>query len=108
MGNAKQAASFYTTRLGFEQYAYQGLETGSRQLAKYVVKQNKVSAVSTDTFMYNKTYWRRVDFNRPMQNYWRNARDDDKMIKWFVIYCYFPFYKLADCFRVRYIIRAEW
>lgn len=45
MGNAKQAASYYTTRLGFELYAYQGLETGSRKFAKYVVKQNKVCAL---------------------------------------------------------------
>jgi hypothetical protein len=42
VGNAKQAASYYTTRMGFEPLAYQGLETGSRQLAKHAVKQNKV------------------------------------------------------------------
>lgn len=42
VGNAKQAASYYTTRLGFEPLAYQGLETGNRQFAKHVVKQNKV------------------------------------------------------------------
>lgn len=42
VGNAKQAASYYTTRMGFEPYAYQGLETGSRKFAKHVVKQNKV------------------------------------------------------------------
>lgn len=29
--------------MGFEPYAYQGLETGSRKLAKHVVKQNDVS-----------------------------------------------------------------
>lgn len=45
VGNAKQAASYYTTRLGFQLHAYQGLETGSRKFAKYVVKQNKVSAL---------------------------------------------------------------
>lgn len=27
VGNAKQAASYYTSRFGFEYYAYQGLET---------------------------------------------------------------------------------
>lgn len=42
VGNAKQAASYYCTRLGFAPYAYQGLETGSRQMAKHVVKQNKI------------------------------------------------------------------
>jgi 4-hydroxyphenylpyruvate dioxygenase len=39
VGNAKQAASFYCARLGFEPMAYMGLETGSRQVACHVVKQ---------------------------------------------------------------------
>ena len=43
VSNAKQTASYYSTRLGFEIIAYQGLETGSRQVAKYVCKQNKVN-----------------------------------------------------------------
>ncbi|XP_068220015.1 4-hydroxyphenylpyruvate dioxygenase-like [Palaemon carinicauda] len=42
VGNAKQAASYYTTRLGFEPYAYKGLETGSRDVCYHVVKQNKI------------------------------------------------------------------
>lgn len=42
VGNAKQAASYYVTRLGFEYLAYQGLETGHREYAKHVVKQNNV------------------------------------------------------------------
>lgn len=42
VGNAKQAASYYATRMGFELYGYQGLETGARDYARYVVKQNKV------------------------------------------------------------------
>lgn len=42
MGNAKQAASYYTTRMGFEPVAYQGLETGHRQFVRHVVRQNKV------------------------------------------------------------------
>ncbi|KAI7900098.1 4-hydroxyphenylpyruvate dioxygenase [Cokeromyces recurvatus] len=37
--NAKQAASFYCTRLGFKHIAYRGLETGSRETASHVVKQ---------------------------------------------------------------------
>lgn len=45
MGNAKQAASYYTTRMGFEPVAYQGLETGHRQFARHVVKQNKVRSI---------------------------------------------------------------
>lgn len=37
VGNAKQAASFYCARLGFEYVAYQGLETGNRDFATHVV-----------------------------------------------------------------------
>jgi len=39
VGNAKQAASYYCARLGFEPLAYQGLETGSRKVAAHAVKQ---------------------------------------------------------------------
>merc|ERR1712013_424559 len=39
VGNAKQAASYYCARLGFEPLAYQGLETGSRKVASHVVRQ---------------------------------------------------------------------
>ena len=39
-----QAASFYCTRLGFEPLAYQGLETGKRDVVSHVVRQNKVLA----------------------------------------------------------------
>lgn len=42
VGNAKQAASYYTTRLGFEYYAYKGLETGERDVVSHVVKRNNV------------------------------------------------------------------
>ncbi|CAG0923502.1 unnamed protein product, partial [Notodromas monacha] len=42
VGNAKQAASFYCTRLGFEPLAYSGLETGSREVVSHVIRQNKV------------------------------------------------------------------
>ncbi|XP_041348619.1 4-hydroxyphenylpyruvate dioxygenase-like [Gigantopelta aegis] len=42
VGNAKQAASFYCTRMGFEPFLYKGLETGSRQIAAHVVRQNKI------------------------------------------------------------------
>nr|XP_027223513.1 4-hydroxyphenylpyruvate dioxygenase-like [Penaeus vannamei] len=42
VGNAKQAASYYCTRMGFEPFAYKGLETGSREVCCHVVRQNKV------------------------------------------------------------------
>uniref|UniRef100_A0A8C6UZD1 4-hydroxyphenylpyruvate dioxygenase n=1 Tax=Neogobius melanostomus TaxID=47308 RepID=A0A8C6UZD1_9GOBI len=42
VGNAKQAASFYCNKLGFEPLAYQGLETGSREVVSHVVRQGKI------------------------------------------------------------------
>jgi len=42
VGNAKQAASFYCARLGFEPFCYRGLETGSRQIASHAVKQKDI------------------------------------------------------------------
>ncbi|XP_017759472.1 PREDICTED: 4-hydroxyphenylpyruvate dioxygenase-like [Eufriesea mexicana] len=41
VGNAKQAVSYYCTRLGFEPLAYRGLETGSRRIVSYVIRQNQ-------------------------------------------------------------------
>ncbi|KAF4070490.1 hypothetical protein AMELA_G00286120 [Ameiurus melas] len=45
VGNAKQAASFYCNKLGFEPLAYCGLETGSREVVSHVVKQGKIILV---------------------------------------------------------------
>jgi len=42
VGNAKQAASFYTARMGFEYVAYQGLETGNRDFCTHVVRNGEV------------------------------------------------------------------
>ncbi|XP_072288992.1 4-hydroxyphenylpyruvate dioxygenase [Eucyclogobius newberryi] len=42
VGNAKQAASYYCNKLGFEPLAYQGLETGSREVVSHVVGQGKI------------------------------------------------------------------
>ena len=40
VGNAKQAASHFCIRFGFEPYAYRGLETGERKVACHAVRQN--------------------------------------------------------------------
>ena len=45
VGNAKQAAAFYVSRMGFERIAYRGLETGSRVLASHVVRNGAVTFV---------------------------------------------------------------
>lgn len=47
VGNAKQVAQFYTTRMGFQPVAYKGLETGSRYIASHVVQNGNVRFVFT-------------------------------------------------------------
>jgi 4-hydroxyphenylpyruvate dioxygenase len=47
VGNAKQAAHFYKTALGFQSFAYAGLETGSRNRTSYVLAQDKIKLVFT-------------------------------------------------------------
>ncbi|HEX9069908.1 MAG TPA: 4-hydroxyphenylpyruvate dioxygenase [Ktedonobacterales bacterium] len=47
VGNAKQAAHFYTTTFGFKPIAYGGLETGMRDRASYVLEQGKIRLVLT-------------------------------------------------------------
>lgn len=46
VGNAKQAAHFYKTAFGFQSLAYAGLETGVRDKASYVLKQDKIRLAS--------------------------------------------------------------
>src|SRR3954447_2261507 len=45
VGNARQAAHFYRTAFGFRLVAYRGPETGTRDVASYVVAQNKIRFV---------------------------------------------------------------
>jgi len=60
VGNAKQAASFYCTRFGFEPMAYKGLETGNRDVASHVVKQK-------DTiFVFKSAYEPDSEINKTM------------------------------------------
>jgi len=47
VGNAKQAAHYYKTAFGFQSLAYAGPETGIRDRASYVVRQNKLTFVLT-------------------------------------------------------------
>ena len=47
VGNAKQAASYYTSLFGFKHVAYKGLETGSRYFASYVIGNSDVRFVFT-------------------------------------------------------------
>jgi len=45
VGNAKQAASFYMTRMGFRPLAQKGLETGSRLIAAHAISNGKSTFV---------------------------------------------------------------
>ena len=50
VGNAKQSAHYYKTAFGFQELAYSGLETGSRDRVSYVLVQDKIRLVLTTAF----------------------------------------------------------
>jgi hypothetical protein len=45
VGNAKQAASYYITRMGFKRVAYRGLETGSRHICSHVIRNGDITFI---------------------------------------------------------------
>ena len=45
VGNARQAAIFYSKAFGFTNTAYRGLETGERKTASYVMEQGEIRLV---------------------------------------------------------------
>ena len=47
VGNAKQAASYYITRMNFRRVAYRGLETGHRALCSHVIRNGDITFVLT-------------------------------------------------------------
>jgi len=47
VGNAKQSAHYYKTAFGFQSLAYAGPETGIKDRASYVIRQNKLTFVLT-------------------------------------------------------------
>src|SRR4051794_41568858 len=49
VGNAKQAAYFYTRAYGFTEVAYCGLETGVRDRTSHLLEQGRVRLVLTGT-----------------------------------------------------------
>lgn len=42
VGNAKQTAAYYTSKMGFEYIAYSGLESGNRETAVHVVRNGEI------------------------------------------------------------------
>lgn len=53
VGNAKQAAHYYMTAFGFHPVAYAGPETGMKDRASYVVRQNKLTFMLTTPIRSN-------------------------------------------------------
>lgn len=53
VGNAKQAAHYYKTAFGFQSLAYAGPETGVKDKASYVIRQNKLTFVLTTPIKAN-------------------------------------------------------
>ena len=49
VGNAAQAAFYYTRAFGFTETAYRGLETGSRERVSHVLEQGRIRLVLTGT-----------------------------------------------------------
>src|ERR1700730_11066170 len=49
VGNAAQAAYYYTQAFGFTETAYRGLETGSRERTSHVLEQGRIRLVLTGT-----------------------------------------------------------
>ncbi len=45
VSNSKQAAHYYKTAFGFQDYAYRGLETGEKDTESYVLAQDKIRIV---------------------------------------------------------------
>ncbi len=53
VGNAKQAAHYYKTAFGFQSLAYAGPETGVKDRASYVLRQNKLTFILTTALKQN-------------------------------------------------------
>jgi len=60
VGNAKQAAAFYVSALGFREVAYAGLETGRRDSASHVLEQGGIRLVLTGALVPDHAVGRHV------------------------------------------------
>ena len=70
VGNAKQAAAYYTSRLGFEYFAYQGLETGNRDYCTHVVKNGKIIFAFTSALNPGNT-----EFGKELEKHGDGVKD---------------------------------
>ncbi|MEL7222346.1 MAG: 4-hydroxyphenylpyruvate dioxygenase, partial [Bacteroidota bacterium] len=61
VSNAKQAAHFYQSAMGFQPLAYAGLQTGLRDRESYVVQQEKIRLVLTSPLKSGTGIGRHID-----------------------------------------------
>ena len=61
VSNAKQAAHFYKSALGFQSFAYSGMETGNKDYESYVVVQDKIRLVLTSPLVKGTDVGRHID-----------------------------------------------
>ena len=61
VSNAKQAAHYYKSVMGFQSMAYAGLETGQRDFESYVVVQDKIRLVLTSPLRSGTDVGRHID-----------------------------------------------
>lgn len=73
VGNAKQAAAFYITRMGFRRIAYRGLETGGRAVASHVVSNGKVVFIFTSPLFAPNT--KKQEFSKEDQALLREVHE---------------------------------
>lgn len=61
VSNSKQAALFYKAAMGFQSFAYSGLETGNRETESYVVIQDKIKFIFTSPLRSGSDIGRHID-----------------------------------------------
>lgn len=61
VSNSKQAAHYYKTAFGYQDYAYKGLETGEKNTESYVLAQDKIRLVLTSPLHSNSDIGRHID-----------------------------------------------
>jgi len=61
VSNSKQAAHYYKTAFGYQDYAYKGLETGEKDIESYVVAQDKIRLVLTSPLHSDSAIGRHID-----------------------------------------------
>lgn len=61
VSNSKQAAHYYKTAFGFQDYAYRGLETGDKNTESYVLAQDKIRLVLSSPLHSNSVIGKHID-----------------------------------------------